>query len=491
MTWLSTFVSRVRAGIDVIWPIALLGLLVVSLVLARLSGPLRIAYLLAAVALGLYLERRDTARYVSFVLWLWFVSPLVRRVADFHAGWQEPSLVLLTPYLVTATCVPTLLHGTLRHGRQPRVRFAGVAVFAVAAVGVATGIPLGLLSGPTTAALEILNWLLPLVFGCYVAARADHVYRIERTVASTFVLASLVTSAYGIYQFTSPPPWDINWMYQSEMTTIGSPEPFAVRVFATMHSPGILGFFLVVALVMWVAKPRASGILTAGVTGVALLLSQVRSAWLALVVSVIFVMAALRGAQRVRVAVLVCAAAIFAVPFLLTPEMAELVNSRIETMERLEEDESALSRVIGHRIALEFVAEQPLGAGIGQTNEKMEHFISMRDSVVAAMLVQFGLVGSALYALGLCGLLSQLWRYYRRGTTAHGVALACAGLGLLSTSWLGVVTAGPIGVCLWLIAGLGIADREMARRAREAVPAPAPVRKAPWRTYVVVVEQTA
>ena len=178
-------------------------------------------------------------------------------------------------------------------------------------------------------------------------------------------------------------------------------------------------------------------------------------------------------------AVLALVAALFVEPFLFTPEMRELVDSRVATMERLEDDESAVARVIGHELALEFVAEHPLGAGIGQSDPKMEHYISMRDSVVAASLVQFGLVGTLLYV----GARRAAWArccgvYYRRAASIQGAALASAGLGLLATSWLSVVTAGPIGVCLWMIAGLAIGDRAMRRRpaaAAGAAPAVAAV----------------
>ncbi len=429
--------------------------------------------------IGRYLERRDTARYVSFVIWLWFLSPFVRRIADMHAGWQDPSLVLLTPYLVTALSVPALLVALLRRGRGSARRIAGIGFFAVAALAVGLGIPMGLLVGPSTGALETLNWFLPVCFGCYIASRVDQVHRIEAAVATTFVTASLVAGAYGLYQFTAPPLWDINWMQRSGMTTIGQPVPFAVRVFGTMHSPGILAVFLVIALVLWLARPRPAGLLAAGVAGVALLLSQVRSAWLALVVAALFVFGSLQPLQRFRMAMFALVAALFSGPFLFTAEMRELVSNRVATMERLEDDESAVSRIIGHELALEFVAEHPLGAGIGQGDPKMEHYISMRDSVLAASLVQFGLVGTLLYVGALCWMGTLLWSYYRRAASIQGAALASAGLGVFATSWLSVVTAGPIGVCLWMITGLAIADREMRRR-----PAPLPERRRPWPLFV-------
>ena len=394
------------------WPQLALAALVGGGIALGLAAPLRVVYAAAAVVIGAYLERRDTPRYVSFVIWLWFLSPLVRRLADLHGGWQDPSLVLLTPYLVTALSVPPLLRGLLRPERRAALRVAGVGVFAIAGAGVAIGIPAGMLIGPSRAALETLNWFLPLCFGWYVATRDVPAHRIEAAVATTFVAAALVAGTYGLYQFTSPPLWDINWMQRSEMESIGSPEPFAVRVFGPMHSPGVFSAFLVIALASWLARPRASGMVAAGVAGVALLLSQVRSAWLALAIAALLLVGSLTVAQRFRMAMLAVAATALAGPLLFTAEMRELVNSRVATMERLENDDSAVARMIGHQLALEFVAEHPLGAGIGQSDPDMEQYISMRDSVVASSLVQFGLFGTLLYVGALCGVTWLLWSYH-------------------------------------------------------------------------------
>jgi hypothetical protein len=470
-----TSLRRVRRVFTMLWPLGLMAGLGALVPLGQASL-MRVLYLVLAIGLGRYLQRRDTGRYVAFVIWLWFLSPLVRRVADLFGGWQDPSLVLLTPYLVTALSVPALVAGLLRPSR-PALAVAGISVFVVGLLGVAIGIPVGLLIGPSTAALETLNWFLPLCFGWYVATRADEVHRIEASVASTFVLASLVAGLYGIYQFVRPPLWDINWMQRSGMTTIGFPEPFAVRVFGPMHSPGILSAFLVIALVLWMARPRPSGILSAGAAGVALLLSQVRSAWLAFAVGSLFVFGSLNAVQRTRMAVLALVAVAASSVALFTPEMRELVNSRVATMERLEDDESAVARVIGHGLALEFVAEHPLGAGIGQTDPKMEQYISMRDSVLAASLVQFGLPGTLLYLASTAGLLVLLVSYYWSAASIQGAALASAGLGLLASAPFSVVTAGPIGVCLWMIGGLALADRAMRQRHLAAAA------RRPWPPY--------
>ena len=79
-----------------LWPLAAMGAPCVVLLGLGQADLLRVAYLLLALVIGRYLQKHDTGRYVGFVLWLWYLSPFVRRVADLDAGWQDPSLVLLT-----------------------------------------------------------------------------------------------------------------------------------------------------------------------------------------------------------------------------------------------------------------------------------------------------------------------------------------------------------------------------------------------------------
>jgi hypothetical protein len=143
--------------------------------------------------------------------------------------------------------------------------------------------------------------------------------------------------------------------------------------------------------------------------------------------------------------------------------MSEMLDTRLASMQNLDEDTSANARLLGHELALEFVTTNPLGVGIGQGDTTIEYFISMRDSVFVAAIVQFGLFGATFYFIALFLLCAQVLRYYRRAANPDGAALACACLGLIAIGWLGVTTAGPMGICVWLVAGLAVADRHQAR----------------------------
>jgi O-Antigen ligase len=349
-----------------------------------------------------------------------------------------------------------------------RLPESGGVVFALAAGAAAVAVPFGVMASPTAAVMALLNWGVPLAFGWYVAVSAPP-EEVERAVSRVLRTVPIVVGAYGVWQFLAPQPWDAEWMRQSEMTTIGRPEPFEVRVFSTMHSPGVLGFFLIVPLVLWLARPTVPGLPAACLAGVTLVLSQVRTAWLGLAVSTAFVLLIVPARVRIRMLALGAVAILCITPFLVSPDVAELASARFATLAEPDDDASALSRLEGHLLAFDFVATHPLGVGLGGSEPRIEQVISLNDSVIVSTLVQFGVLGALAYGLSLVlsGLL--LWRYYTTAPSLEGAGLACAGLGLLATVGLGVATAGPPGVLFWLITGVA------AARERSRVPQSAPV----------------
>ena len=446
-----------KVGPQLAFAVLTLGLLAVGG--GRIVQPL---YPVLALAIALWLETRGVAAYVPFVLWLWTMTPFVRRVADLQAGWQDPSMILLTPYLITAWPAMKQFALMVMSPGQTTV-MPGLALFVMPAIGVMIGLPLGFAASPPTALLETLNWLVPLGFGWYVAGSIDDLPNVERAAVRAFIATGFIIGAYGIYQFFAIPAWDAEWMRNSEMATIGRPEPYLVRVFSTMHSPGVVGFFLLVPLVLWLARPTFVALPTACVTMVSLVLSQVRTAWLGFTIATMLLILAMTARSRIRLVLLVAVGALCVGPLMSSPEVADVASNRFRTIFQPDDDVSAVSRWEGHLRAIEFIGTRPFGSGIGSVDQRIEDVISMRDSVIVATLVQFGIMGAGFYWVGLWLLFLNLWRYYRRAPNAEAFGLACAGLGLLGTFGFGVVTAGGSpGVLLWLVGGLAVARRRQA-----------------------------
>ena len=66
------------------------------------SQLLRVAIPAAAFFVGVVLYFSAPIRYVEYSLWLWFLTPLVRRLVDWRFGYTEPNMVLLAPLLVSS-----------------------------------------------------------------------------------------------------------------------------------------------------------------------------------------------------------------------------------------------------------------------------------------------------------------------------------------------------------------------------------------------------
>src|ERR1700744_3165059 len=81
-----------------------LGFLAAGLILASTaggSGGGRSVFPGLAVALGIWVYVRKQQYFLDYAIWLWFLTPFLRRLLDLNAGWLDPSPILLVPYLVT------------------------------------------------------------------------------------------------------------------------------------------------------------------------------------------------------------------------------------------------------------------------------------------------------------------------------------------------------------------------------------------------------
>jgi hypothetical protein len=243
------------------------------------------------------------------------------------------------------------------------------------------------------------------------------------------------------------------------MTSIGYPEPHAVRVFGTMHSPGVLALFLVAPLAVWLARPTVWRVPALCLGSAALLLSQVRAAWIALLVASVLVFVRLSGRARTQAMLLVPVTLACVLVVTSYPDIWEVTSQRFASFAEPGADDSATSRWQGHKLALDHATDHPLGRGIGMTDARLEEFLGMRDSVFLAAVVQFGIVGAVMYAIGFGGLAMLVWGYYRQADSSEQLGLASAGIGLLSVALLGTTTAGPPGVLLWTVGGLAAAIR--------------------------------
>jgi hypothetical protein len=401
--------GRVRPA----WPvIAAFAAGIALLLVAGSPGLVRLAYPAGALAIGCWLYLRGPGGYIEFAWWLWHVSPGIRRIVDYQLGaWDPQNPMSLTPFLVSGLA----LAGVLR--RLPELRRLRFLPWGVALVAVLYGYLVGLLRvGPMAATHALITWLVPLGFGLYGAVSWRRYPEARAAMRRSFLWGSLVLAVYGIAQFVDPPAWDRTWMVSSGMYSVGRAFPYEVRVFSLVNAPLPFATILVAGLFIALSGRGVWRVLSLSLGTIALLLSLVRSAWLAGLLGLVTYLSALprRAARPLVAAGLLTLGVISLVPLIVPGEIAGptvgIVRDRLLTFADLSHDVSFKDRTSFLDDIAAVVIEEPLGHGLGSTGVSSTlggggNGIRDFDNGIFAVLYSLGWVAGAAFLAAAVGII--------------------------------------------------------------------------------------
>lgn len=425
--------------------------------LAGVGGSLaNLAYLAMALTVGLLLFLRDQAAYVSFSLWLWFITPFVRRVLDMHHGWNPTSIVLIAPPAVALLAAFVVLH------RVRELRGMLYAPFLLVLMAFAYGFFVGVIAnGVIPATYALVTWAAPLVFGLYVAINWRRYPEFASAVRRTFAWALPLLAAYGLYQFVAMPRWDAKWMMDAEMGSIGEPRAFLVRVFGTLNTPGPFSAFLCAGALMLLPQKGRLRFIWIGLAIVVLLLTRTRASWIAFLIGLIVQQVSQPIRRLPRYAVTLAAVAIVAIPVAQLPRFRALIGPRLHTFTNLSADNSFVRRYNFSEAAAASMVETAEGNGLGATGGaiKLNELRGVRslDNGVLEVFYVYGWVGGVLFFLGIGALVLQSARFREARSDGFASAVRAAAVALISMLPIGDVFTNSTGVLLWMAAGFGIA----------------------------------
>jgi hypothetical protein len=426
------------------------------------SGLLTYLYPAAAMVVGALLYWRRPALYLGFTWWVWFLTPEVRRLVDYQQGWNPVNPIMLAPYLVAGLASFALLH------HLPKLQLSRLFPFGLIFLGLFYAYGVGAYRlGTLNATYDLLNWAVPVLFAFYLAvhwhAYADH----RRAIQRTFTWGVLVMGLYGLLQYFNPPTWDRYWMQNAPISSIGTPEPFEVRVFSTLNSPGYFSLVMMAGLLLTLS---GGGLLRwpAAVAGYAsFLLSLVRSAWGGWIMGLLF-MIAQRGRFRLRLTATVLVMGLIAWPLLSVGPIAETVDERLQTVTNLEEDTSFNARLAFYAEFAPTAFFNPEGEGLGSTGlatklgtagGELGQFANF-DSGLMNIPFVLGWPGALLYVTGLVWLLSYALRSGRSGsdlfaTASRGIVVAM----LTQLVFVNALVGLSAGMVFWSFLGSSLAAR--------------------------------
>jgi hypothetical protein len=395
--------------------------------------------------------------YSSFCLWIWFLSPFVRRVFDYRHGWNATNPALLAPPLVAALSIFTLM----RHARELRGRLFAPYLLILGALGY--GYSVGLINaGLIPATYALLTWVAPLMFGVHLALSWRHYVEMTAAIRKTFAVALPILALYGIYQFVRLPAWDAQWMINADMKSIGTPLPFLVRVFGTLNTPGPYAAFLLAGMLMMLTGKgfvRFPGI---AVAFVALLLARTRAVWIAFLIGLLMQQLSqplVRLPRRLLTLVIV---SVLAAPLTQIPSFRSTIVKRLSTLQNVSTDNSFIKRVAFSQENAGEIVETAEGNGLGTTGGAIKLAnaqvgIRSLDNGFLELFYLFGWPGGTMFLLGIAALLYQSFLFAEARRDPFASAVRATAIALVSILPIGDVFTGSTGTLLWGMMGLGIA----------------------------------
>jgi hypothetical protein len=445
-----------RGSFGIALAVGLSGLAITALWLAGNGNLLRIAIPGAALFVGVVLYLSQPIRYVEYSLWLWFLTPLIRRLVDWRFGYADPNFVLLCPLLVSGVAGLALLYPS-----RARTTTRIPASFMLCGTAIIYAVVIDGIRQPSAETVYgLVDWLCPLIFGLHFYLNWHRYEEYRAVVSRTFLWAVPILGAYGIYQFFALPAWDSYWLTNANLdlanASFGRPEPLLVRVWSTMNGPGPFANTMMAGLLLLLVL-RSRWKVPAAVAGyLSFLLSIVRTAWLSWLIGLFLILkrANPRAIGRILLSIIILAACIL--PLASDPRMATVISDRMKTFSDIQQDGSFQARSAMYESVLNDVIQSPVGYGF-RNRGTIHGFVV--DSGILVNIFTLGWLGSLFFATGILALCLKLRRPVDRGDQFPIAAKAIV-VALLAQIIGGNIFVSVTGAMFWLFAGLSMAARQ-------------------------------
>jgi hypothetical protein len=442
-------------GIAVVFVVLVLP---VGMYLADLAPHARLLYPALNLIVAAYLYERRSPWYAAQCLLIFCCVSLVRRLVDHQAGFDPSNPVLLTPYLCSLLTAGAFIEYWAR--RHPRA----LGPFLIIMGCIAYGTALAMLDGRIRSSLvDVLKWSVGPLFAVYLLHNRERIAQLRAVFEPCLIFAAVAMAIYGVVQFASPQAWDATWMRgvaELGFDSIGRPEPFQLRVFSTMNSPGAFGAILSAGVVLALKRRLPVCLACVAPMLVGLALCQYRSLWAATALAIALVaMAPSAGIRRANILALFLAALALG-STVLSPQIRDAVVQRATTLTELEGDESLRKRLDQYG---EFLRHDNLiigdGLAINGASRRLDNRAGAEiDGALIEVYRAMGVFVGTAFILSIVVLVAGMFRaapavgsdiYYDRAiVTALFVQFP-----------IGTVHVGELGFCAWAFLGFGYAAR--------------------------------
>jgi hypothetical protein len=428
--------------------------LIAAILLARTGQIAALIFPVSALLVGAFLQQRNPALYVGFTWWLWFLSPVIRRMIDFNAGTYTYGPWHLTPMLVTSLSIIALF----RHGVH-EFKGYGTAII-ISAIGVIYGACVTYIqTDARITAIGTLGWLSPIAFCFYIYINWRSYPQIKNVIHQSFLWGMMIMGPYGIYQYIVAPGWDCFYLNNPNTTkAFGLPEPFGIRVFGTMEAPHTLGATMAAGCYIIMATAGQSYKYIGLVTGLlTILLTSARTIWISLAIGLFLLFPGLSRSRKITFVIVGSLIAYSVYSLAMSDLFYETITKRFESLQD-SEDGSFTSRRDA-LISFGFAAlTEIIGKGFDSGKIILEGGVPVGDNGIFLLLISLGLLGGIPYIFGFSFLTHSLFKDFSFRSDNF---LAISKAVVISTSFQSLfvaVTESAFSMVLWGFLGIGLAS---------------------------------
>jgi hypothetical protein len=433
---------------------AILSLILISAVCTLAAAKMMNLFFPAGCfAVGLLLYLRYPLLYISFTWWLWFLTPLIRRLVDYQSSFTEPSPILLSPLLVT------FISGISFLKYFPQSIQRGGIPFILCFFSVFYSFLIGIIQNPIKGAvIDFLGWMAPLLFSFHLFVNWRKYPQYRQNTQRTFFWGVLVMGSYGVWQYLVAPEWDRFWLRNASVVSFGTPEPLGIRVWSTLNAPQAFAGVMVAGLLLLFSQKGSLRFPAAALGYLSFLLSLARSAWLSWIAGLLFFFPSLQSNLQMRLIITITIGLLFVIPLTTIEPFSTVINSRIESFSSTKTDGSYQDRTRGYNELIGLALSESMGKGLGYTIKHQS--IGGRDSGILPLLFSFGWLGMIPYFGGILLLFFKILQSPEgKFDTFASVSRAIA-LGTFAQIPLNIVTTGIIGMVFWGFLGISIASHK-------------------------------
>ncbi|MBE9029535.1 hypothetical protein IQ266_07130 [filamentous cyanobacterium LEGE 11480] len=441
-----------------VWPMVAVYLVVcVAFFVPGMATIAKFLYPFLTFLIALFLYKNDRPLYLGFCWCSWILTSGFTRIVEYNSGsFDANRLMLSAPYLVGFAVLPSVV------SRALKVK-SNLVPMLIPIMGVLYASIVALIADVSLMSFfkDFLDWLAPLLFAFFIVDNWSLYPRFREVTIEVFKWSVVVLGIYGVVQFVLAPPWDRYWLNQISANglagnSFGLPQPFGIRVFSLMDSPGVFAIFLSAALLIQLSTCNMMALVASMGGYLSFLLTVVRSVWGGWSVGLLFLISMPQPRLHRRVLFAMLCIACLLLPIVWSNNFSDIIVSRFETFGDLESDGSGQARLSIYAKYLNQALESFVGMGIGRAPGV--------DSALLDSLLSLGWIGVLPY---LAGLLIPIYLILKRPIENEDTFLqACKAIYIATLLQLpfGSAMLGPSGVILWGFAGFVIAGCKFHRR---------------------------